>query len=365
MNSLQLYQQLAYQFSRLELKLSKPQRTNLALLSQALAVSPNCHLAALALALPVPGNRENLVQRLRRLLAQTPDWQDWYGPLVQHLFAHWQGAEVALVMDRTDLADRWSLLTLGAAHGKRLLPLCWQVLPFGGTSADKQIGLLHRVRPYLPPAAHVRVTFYGDSEFRAVPVQAYCREQHWHWYVGLKSDLLFQEATGSQRALRDLSLRPGQRVYCQGVTLTEKHAFGPVNLVAQWSVNEDSPRYWATDQPADRQTWRRGRKRFWIEPTFRDWKSYGFELERSKLDDADRLQVLVLGMAVTTLWLIHLGQWVIATGRAGLLTAPHKRDYSLFRLGRDYVQRAQTMGWTFPVGFTVTHPPAAHADRAD
>jgi hypothetical protein len=27
---------------------------------------------------------------------------------------------------------------------------------------------------------------YGDSEFRAVDLQKYCRNQGWHWYLGLK-----------------------------------------------------------------------------------------------------------------------------------------------------------------------------------
>lgn len=356
MDSLQLHRELMRRFTVLELNISAPQRTNLALLSQALAVSANCHLSTLALALPLPGQRENLIQRLRRTLSQTPDWQDWYGPIVKHLFAHWTGAEVALVMDRTDLADRWSVLTVGAAHGKRLLPLGWHVLPFGGTSAETQVSLLRQVQPYLPPADRVRITFYGDAEFRAVPVQAYCREQTWHWHVGLKSDLRFQTADGGAYALRDLPVARGQLLYRQNVTLTERHAFGPVNLLAHWSPNEDTPRYWALDQPANRAAWRRGRKRYWIEPGFRDWKSYGFDLERSQLDDAERLNVLLLGMAVTTLWLIHLGEWVTVTGRRLLLEASHKRDYSLFRLGRDYVQRCRTMAWTFPIGFTVHHP---------
>ncbi|MBI4769847.1 MAG: hypothetical protein HY784_05380 [Chloroflexi bacterium] len=276
-----------------------------------------------------------------------------------HLFAHWTGVEVALVMDRTDLADRWSILTVGAAYRKRLLPLNWRVLPFGGTSAETQVNLLRQVQPYLPSTDRVRITFYGDTEFRAVPVQAYCREQAWHWHVGLKSDLRFQDADGASCALRDLPVARGQLLYRQGVMLTERHAFGPVNLLAHWSPNQDTPRYWALDQPANRDAWRRGRKRYWIEPDFRDWKSYGFDLERSKLENPRRLNVLAPGMAVTTLWLIHLGQWVSTTGRRSLLEASHKRDYSLFRPGRDYVQRCRTMARHFPVGFTVHHTPSA------
>jgi hypothetical protein len=108
--------------------------------------------------------------------------------------------------------------------------------------------------------------------------------------------------------------------------------------------------------PADAQAWRRGRKRYWIEPTFRDWKSYGFDLEKSKLADPERLDVLLLNVALTTVWLIHVGDWLVQSGRRQELAPPDKADYSLFRLGRDYLQRARTLEQRIPVGFTVGPP---------
>ena len=83
----------------------------------------------------------------------------------------------------------------------------------------------------------------------------------------------------------------------QQVILTQQHAFGPVNLIIDWNAKEEAPRYWVLDQPADRHAWRRGRKRFWIEPTNRDLKSAGFDLECSALPDPARLSKLVLAMA--------------------------------------------------------------------
>jgi hypothetical protein len=355
-NSLQLHRQLVQHLTTIGVHATQPQRVNLAFLCQALAVSPNCHLATLALGLPLPGQREHLIQHLRRFLKNDHVHPvDCYGPVVRHVFAHWSGSEVSLVMDRTDLEDRWSVLTLGAAYQKRLVPLAWDVLSFGGTSADRQIGLLKRVRPYLPAPEQVRVNFYGDCEFRAVPLQQTCKDFGWHWQVGLKSDVYFQSPDGVWQALRDLNVQPGQRRYLQGVALTQEHTFGPVNLMADWSPNQDSPRYWALDQTANVQAWRRGRKRYWIEPTFRDWKSYGFDLEKSKLDDAERLNSLLLGMALTTVWMIHIGDWLIHQGRRQELAPLDKADYSLFRLGRDYVQRCRTLGQSVPVGFTVRH----------
>jgi hypothetical protein len=356
MNSVHLHQQLVQHLAGLHLPLSQPQQRHLAEWCQVLAMSPNCHLATLALGLPLPDQRENLIQRLRRDLKTEPLQSDHcYQVFVRQLFRQWTGREVCLVMDRTDLEDRWSILTLGAAYRHRLIPLAWHILPFGGTSADEQVKLLNRVQPHLPPVSQVRVHFYGDCEFRAVPLQQVCQKHHWHWQVGLKSDLYFGDQSGQWQQLAELDLQRGQRRYLNQVYLTQQHNFGPVNLIADWSPNQDSPRYWALDLPANAQAWRRGRKRFWVEPMFRDWKSYGFDLEQSQIDDPGRLEVLLLGIACTTVWMLFLGDWLTQHGHVKLLAPAHRNDYSLFRLGRDYVQRALTMGWSIPVGFTVSH----------
>ena len=71
--------------------------------------------------------------------------------------------------------------------------------------------------------------------------------------------------------------------------------------------------------------------------------------------DLGKLEILVCVWYTTTLWMIHVGQWVDQTGRRPLLEAPHKRDYSIFRRGRDYAFRSQVMDWPLPIGFTVSY----------
>jgi len=327
---------------------------NLALLVLSLAQSPNCHLATLATVLPLDADRDNLVQRLRRWL-KTPalSWERYYRPLVRQFLAAWSGSELALVMDRTDLNDRVSLLFVGIATHQRVVLLAWEVLPYGSTAADTQLALLQRIQPLLPDPKAVRITFFGDAEFRAVELQQFCQQHHWHWQVGVKSDTLYQAEDGVWKTLRSIPIQRGQRRYMQGILLTQQHAFGPVNLIIDWNGKEEAPRDWVLDQRADRHAWRRGRKRFWIEPTNRDLKSAGFDLEGSALPDLARLTNLVLAMALTWLWMVYLGEWVIRTGRRSLLTADHKRDYSVFRLGRDWVRRALALGWPIPIGFRV------------
>jgi hypothetical protein len=350
MNSVRLHQQFVQKMLDLGLRATAPQRENLAWLCQSLAYSPDCHLATLALQIPLPGQRESLIQRERRYLKNAHvQVAQCYAPWVRNLLAHWPLRECCLIMDRTDIEHDVSVLLLGAAYRKRLLPLAWQVLPFGASGEEAQAQLLHYIQPFLPA---VQTCFYADCEFRSVKVQGVCQHYHWHWQVGLKGDLHFW-AGATWQPLHDLGLHVGDRRYLQGVQINKSHPFGPVNLIANWAPTQETPRYWALDLPADAQAWRRGRKRYWIEPCNRDYKSHGFDLEQSKLTEPARLNVLLLAMAITTLWLIHVGDRLVRTGRSRELQPAGAPDYSLFRLGHDYLQRARTLDQPVPIGFTV------------
>ena len=148
MDSVRLVHEIVQCFHDVGLCGSKPQLENLALLCYALAVGRDCHLANLALELPLAGLRTSLAQRLRRNL-QNEHFavRTCYAPLGRQFLAHWSGAEICLVLDRTDIKDEVSLLLLGAAYHKRLLPLTWQVLRFGGTGAAEPSRLCSRCSP--------------------------------------------------------------------------------------------------------------------------------------------------------------------------------------------------------------------------
>ena len=351
MESVRLNQRLVQALGEVGVRASRPQLENLALLCQALAFSRDCHLASLALHLPIAGCRASRTQRLRRWLKNAHlDVPACYAPVRQELLRNGTGQEVCLVLDRTDIACDLSILLLGLAYHKRVLPLVWQVLRFGGTGVAQHLPLLQQVQPDLP-AGHP-VWLLADSEFRSLAVQAWCRTHAWHWQVGVSRELVIRDASGAPHALHQLGLQLGERRYLQGVYLSHDHPFGPVNLIADWAPRQSAPRYWTLDLPADARAWRYGRKRFWIEPTFRDWKGAGFDLEASLLRDPQRLDHLLLALALTQLWLLHIGEWLRRSGRATEFS-PQPADYSLFRLGRDYLQRSQCCPAYIPVDFHI------------
>ena len=53
------------------------------------------------------------------------------------------------------------------------------------------------------------------------------------------------------------------------------------------------------------------------------------------------------------LWLVHIGEWLVSSGRRQEFGSAHPDDYSLFRLGRDYLQRSRTVHLAIPVGFAL------------
>ena len=65
------------------------------------------------------------------------------------------------------------------------------------------------------------------------------------------------------------------------------------------------------------------------------------------------MNVLLLAMAITALWMIHVGDWLIRSGRSRELMPACEPDYSVSRLGRYYLQWAPTLDQRVPIGFTV------------
>ena len=232
-------------------------------------------------------DRESLIQLGRHHRHQANhhfDQQIYYAPMAKEILVNWDRVELPLSMGRTDIENRCSILLVGLCFKKRVVPLAWLVLPFGTTSTEVQIALLESIRPLLPDSEKVRITLFADCEFRAVDLPKYCRKNHWHWQVDVKSDTYYRSKNDKWQKLSTLKPKKGKRLYLQNIYLSKPHNFGLVNLIIEWPPNKDHPRYIMLDQKANRDAWRRGRKRFWIEPTFRDWKNNGFLLSNTSFD---------------------------------------------------------------------------------
>lgn len=105
------------------------QTRNLAWLVKGLLVAAPCQLNRLAPHLPWDGERDSIIQRLRRILIKARlDVRTLYGPTVGYLLQVLKGpAGIVLVIDRTTLSNDLNLLMIGVAFRGRVLPLAWKV----------------------------------------------------------------------------------------------------------------------------------------------------------------------------------------------------------------------------------------------
>ena len=262
----------------------------------------------LANVLPLATERQDMREQwLRRLLKN---------PLLSSpaLLAPWarqrlaeasgQGQTVVLSLDQTDLGDRFAVLMLGLVMGDRALPLAWAVEAGpANLGFDAQETLLERVRGWLPAGAEVLLL--ADRFYPSTDLVEWLRRHGWHYRLRLKGNLSVDPGFGDIVTTGDLA---------QGVTaryLPDVRLFGssiPTHLGILQEAGHPEPWIIAMDCAPNRAAVRDYACRWGIEPLFSDFKSRGFNLEDTQLRAPDRLDRLLVIMALAMHWCVRVGQ---------------------------------------------------------
>lgn len=105
------------------------------------------------------------------------------------------------------------------------------------------------------------------------------------------------------------------------------------------------------DLPANGVTFKRGRRRMWIETLFRDWQSSGFHLDQTVLESTERFHRLLIVLTITYLLFLSVGRWVVKRSYRRLIDdgVPRAWHYSLFQIGVGWMIYCQSNGYTAPV----------------
>ena len=323
-------------------------------------MSRSVHLSKIANKLPSPATLPSTTRRMSRVLDNGHiRVRPWYKPLAQELLTRAaESGEIRLIVDGSKVGFKHQLLMVALAFGRRALPVAWTWVPSarGHSSALKQRALLGYVQRLVPPDA--RVVVVGDSEFGAVEVLRQLEAWGWSYVLRQKgSHLVHLEdpaalpaaalpAAGSSitwQPLHRLIAKPGQRCWHEGVHLTALHGHR-TNLLLLWQRGEKEPWLLASNLPTAREATACYKRRMWIEEMFGDFKGHGFDLESTHLQHILRLTRLVLAVALLYLWLMAYGVEVVKRGLRRLVDRNDRRDYSLFRLGCNMLERCLAQG---------------------
>jgi hypothetical protein len=287
---------------------SQLNRSNFLLLSslvQLLQSVKQVRLETIATHLPLPVTFESRRRKLQRFLKlpQLSFEPLWFPILTLWLQTAWTTQSLLhLAMDRTSWG-RNNLLVVSLIWHKRAIPIYMIKLDKLGSSnlAEQQQVLA----PVLPLLKSYKIVILGDREFCSVKLADWLRQQSTdkgakvYFCLRLKRNEYVELVDNLWLELQQMGLTPGHHLYLNGVSITKQKGFGKFNLAAKW---QGRYRGWETLEEwfiltnlgsleAALSSYQR---RFSIEEMFRDWKSGGYDLEKTQLSGSRFMGLLVL-----------------------------------------------------------------------
>ena len=327
----------------------KPQLNNLALFVYGLLRTWHVHLPKIALCLPISGNTRNALQRLERFLSnKAVQPTEWYKGVAKAILSNWKGREIELILDQTDLGGRFPLLFVALAYRKRAIPILWRLLPHPGCSGvEEQTKLLTQVSTLLPSEA--KIVLMADREYGSVGLFEFLVDHGWFFVIRMKKDVWLQMANGRKFQIGEIPLKPGQINFEDGVFLPGLPGVR-LSLNCGWSRLDPKDEAWylLTNLPVGKDNLERYSRRFWIEEMFRDFKEQRFRLEKTHLEIAKRVDVLVMCVCIAYSRAIFLGVDLEAAGKRGEIDRSGKPQLSLFQFALRYLTRLFIRREPFP-----------------
>ncbi len=283
--------------------------------------------------------------------------ETFYAPLLKVFLQAWEGESVTLTLDTSMLWDTYCLIEVCLVWGGRSIALGQAVLEHGSASVafEDYRQVLESTQQLLPP--NCTVTLLADRGFEHGELMRWLNRSGWNWLIRAKSDLNVTLPTGQLRSVSQLIPEPESAHLYSGVQILgdiQAHLATEKMAMAKAAV--------LTNLPPSLQTFALYGQRFGgIEPHFKDYKSAGFDLNRSRLRDAQALSCLLLLLAVAHLMALSVAIASHSLASRRKLDWHSQRGLSFLQLGLRRIQQLCYLGewipWFQPLP-TLSPPPA-------
>lgn len=262
-------------------------------------------LESIATKLPMPIKFESRRKKVQRFLSDD-EWSldniwlslvvDWIKGTVN------QNSVIYLAIDRTKWQSN-NILMVSIIWRKRAIPIYWEILDKQGNSIleNQQLVLM----PVFAALSDYKLLVLGDREFCSVTLANWLREKNVGFCLRLKKNVCIKTEEELWTELKLLGLEPGNSFFNQEVTIRKTAPIEGFNLAGKWlgkyrNVITKEPWYILTSLADLQAAVDAYAKRFGIEEMFRDFKSGGYNLERTNLT-GDRLSKLLILLSLAYL----------------------------------------------------------------
>lgn len=300
--------------------LSKPQAAVLALWSFGMILARSCSLSAVTTALwPLLSQPWNTVrQRLREWYKPAAhkagqhrrelDVATCWGPLLAWTLDGWPHRQVALALDATSLFDRLVVLSLSVVYRGTAIPVAWKVLPGNvpGAWRPHWLELLRWFDGKIDRDGKVIVLtdrgLYAPWLFDAIV------DLGWHPLMRITRRNRFQpEGWAHSQPVWQFTPRVGCRWQGRGVAFPTGESPLNCTLLAWWAEGHEDGWYLVTDLPPQAADAAWYGLRMWIEHGFEQFKSAGWQWQKTRMTDPERVNRIWLAVALATLWVLRVG----------------------------------------------------------
>jgi hypothetical protein len=197
----------------------------------------------------------------------------------------------------------------------------------------------------------------ADRGFLHRQLIRFTRKTGWHYRLRAKvSTLVYLK---KHQWIRMDQLRPPQgcaHFYHDVRVLGEKVHLALATPIPEGD-DEIDPWYVVSDEPTDVGTLDEFSLRFDIEENFLDDKSNGFQVEASKLNDAQAIDRLFLVLAVATLHFTSVGVGVVKSKMRRWVDTHWDRGKSYLKIGWSWLRQQYRRGWRTFVPFWIDPTP--------
>jgi hypothetical protein len=334
----------------------RPEQKALAALVSGVVLAQEARLSRASAAVPGQAQDRSKQRRAQRLLANPRlNVARAQRRLLARVLTGRRG-RLDLLLDATTTgatarqAGTVSLVLAIGWHG-RAVPLVWRTWTADAPGQDWKSAIRQlclTVQAALPP--DVQVVLLADRGLSGAPLGQLVQELGWHYVWRVQGQTRVCQPDGTVQPLADLAPTPGRQCCLAAVRVWAPRRKGArwvsywgeatvANVVALWRPCDAEPWLLVTDLPASPARCSDYRRRTWEEELFRDLKSFGWQWQHSRVRRPERVERLLLALALATLWVVCLAQRVLKRGWRPLLEERSRRCYSIFHVGLRWITR--------------------------
>lgn len=269
---------------------------------------------------------------------QEIEWETCFAPLLKWIVDLWDGEQMALTLDATTLKADFTLLVVSVCFKGIGIPVAWYVTPGNqrGSWQPHWQRLLSLIEAQIPAEWQVLVLadrgLYAPWLFKAI------QQRHWHPFLRVNANAKFRVKKGDGWQWLSALVRPDGQFWAAQGQFSKKHRL-PCTLLVWQSPAHDTTWFVITDLDPDgcQITWYGLRN--WCEQGFKCTKRGGWQWQRTRVQDPQRVSRIWLALAVAILWSVSMGadleEGHILPELAKLLPAPSGpyRRLRLLRVG--------------------------------